>query len=501
MQPTIRPIQYPEYPLLQDFLYHAIFLPPGAEQPPREVIFQPSLSIYVDDFGQPDDCGLVAVSDNMIVGAAWTRIVPGHGHIDDETPELAISVLPAFRGQGTGTALLVNLFEHLREQGYMRISLSVQKSNPALRLYKRLGYQIFRENTEDIIMVKELADPQSQLRVHESPADISRIRPWQTKDARDLAAALNNKNVLNNLRDGIPFPYTKRDAAAYIRAMQNAEPDSQYPFAVTLDDKAIGSISVVRRDNIHHLTAELGYYVAEDHWHKGIMTEAVRQICAYVFENTNIVRIFAEPFAHNRASCRVLEKAGFRLEGKQRQNAVKNGVTLDMMLYSRLRTYPIRPLDEDDIEPALALVWQVFSEFVAPEYTSEGIAEFKAFIGPAAVLAAMKNAELRLWGAFDNNVHTGSTELAGVVAVKQPLHISLLFVDKQHHGRGIARALLETAETDAEAEAAGGGLRTRTVTVHSSPNAASVYRRLGFVSTDTEKTVNGLRFIPMERQM
>ena len=108
-------------------------------------------------------------------------------------------------------------------------------------------------------------------------------------------------------------------------------------FAVTVDNKAIGSITVFRQENIHKLTAELGYYIAEEYWGKGIMTEAVKQICEYVFNNSDIIRIFAEPFADNTASCRVLEKAGFQLEGVLKSNALKNGKIIDMKMYALIK--------------------------------------------------------------------------------------------------------------------------------------------------------------------
>lgn len=135
------------------------------------------------------------------------------------------------------------------------------------------------------------------------------IRKWRVEDAADLALALNNKNILNNLRDGLSYPYTKKDAEDYISAMLQSDENTTYAFAITVEDKAIGSIGVFRKDNIHCRTAEMGYYVAEPFWGQGIGTSAVQQTCRYVFEHTDIIRIFAEPFAYNTASCRILEKA------------------------------------------------------------------------------------------------------------------------------------------------------------------------------------------------
>ena len=156
-------------------------------------------------------------------------------------------------------------------------------------------------------------------------------------DSKELAAALSNKKILDNLRDGLPYPYTEQDGQDFISAMLAADEDDTFAFAVTVDNKVIGSIGAFRQGNIHRQTAELGYYIAEEYWGKGIMTEAVKQLCDYVFSHTDIIRIFAEPFAFNAASCRVLEKAGFQYEGTLRSNAVKNGKVLDMKMYARLK--------------------------------------------------------------------------------------------------------------------------------------------------------------------
>jgi len=157
MNITVREIVKTEYPLLEDFLYNAIFLPPGTDKPPREIIFKPECYIYIDGFGdKPGDCGVVAEQDGKIIGAAWTRIIPAYGHIDNDTPELATSVLAEYRGKGVGTMLMNRLFELLRKRGYCRTSLAVQQKNAAVRFYQRLGYETIRENDEEFIMVKDL---------------------------------------------------------------------------------------------------------------------------------------------------------------------------------------------------------------------------------------------------------------------------------------------------------------------------------------------------------
>ena len=164
-----------------------------------------------------------------------------------------------------------------------------------------------------------------------------KIRIWRTTDAKSLSVLLNNKNILNNLRDGLPFPYSEKDALDYINAMLNADKNSVFAFAIVYDGEVVGSIGIFRQQNIHFKTAELGYYIGEKFWNKGIATVAVKQTCDYVFENTDIIRIYAEPFARNLASCRVLEKAGFVCEGTLHANAVKCGVVEDMKMYAKIK--------------------------------------------------------------------------------------------------------------------------------------------------------------------
>lgn len=164
-----------------------------------------------------------------------------------------------------------------------------------------------------------------------------KIRKWELRDAKDLAAAISNEKVQDNLRDGLPYPYTEQNGVEFISAMLSADEEETFAFAITVDNRVAGSIGVFRQGNIHRQTAELGYYIAEEYWGKGIMTDAVRQICAHVFDKSDIIRIYAEPFAYNTASCRVLEKAGFQYEGTLRNNAVKKGRVIDMKMYSLLK--------------------------------------------------------------------------------------------------------------------------------------------------------------------
>lgn len=156
MEYRIREIRQEEYAILDEFLYEAIFIPEGIEAPPKSIIKQPELQVYVSDFGRKDDCCLVAEAAGKIVGAVWTRIMNDYGHIDDSTPSFAISLYKDFRGQGIGTALMEEMLAMLKERGYKKASLSVQKANYAHRLYLKLGFTVVEENEEEYIMVVTL---------------------------------------------------------------------------------------------------------------------------------------------------------------------------------------------------------------------------------------------------------------------------------------------------------------------------------------------------------
>lgn len=157
MDYTIREIQKQEYPLLDHFLYEAIFMPEGIEPPPKTIITSPELQVYVNRFGESkEDRGLVAEVDGKIVGAVWVRIMNDYGHIDDETPSLAISLYKEYRGLGIGTAMMKDILALLKSNGYKQVSLSVQKNNYAAKLYLKVGFEIVKESDEEYIMVNYL---------------------------------------------------------------------------------------------------------------------------------------------------------------------------------------------------------------------------------------------------------------------------------------------------------------------------------------------------------
>ncbi len=156
MDYRIREIRENEYYVLSEFLYEAIFISVGMEKPPKAIIEQPELQVYIADFGKSDDWCLVAEVKGKIVGAVWVRVMDDYGHIDDETPSFAMSLYEEYRNMGIGTALMRDMLEFLKNKGYKQTSLSVQKANYAARMYQKVGFEVIDENEEEYIMVCRL---------------------------------------------------------------------------------------------------------------------------------------------------------------------------------------------------------------------------------------------------------------------------------------------------------------------------------------------------------
>ena len=156
MDYRIREIRENEYYVLSEFLYEAIFIPVGMEKPPKAIIEQPELQVYIADFGKSDDWCLVAEVKEKIVGAVWVCVMDDYGHIDDETPSFAMSLYEEYRNMGIGTALMRDMLEFLKNKGYKQTSLSVQKANYAVRMYQKVGFEVIDKNEEEYIMVCRL---------------------------------------------------------------------------------------------------------------------------------------------------------------------------------------------------------------------------------------------------------------------------------------------------------------------------------------------------------
>lgn len=153
MEYSIRPMAESEYPLLSDFLYEAIFIPEGVAQPSRAIIEKPELQVYIKDFGRKHgDIAFAAEVGGKIVGAVWGRIMNDYGHIDDNTPSLAISLYEEYRGKGIGTALMRKITAAYADKGFKKLSLAVQKANYAVKMYEKVGFKTVSENDEEYIM-------------------------------------------------------------------------------------------------------------------------------------------------------------------------------------------------------------------------------------------------------------------------------------------------------------------------------------------------------------
>lgn len=157
------------------------------------------------------------------------------------------------------------------------------------------------------------------------------LRPWQPEDSPSLAKHANNINVWNNLRDGFPHPYTSFDADSFINmAIQKPLVED---LAIIVDSNAVGGIGFVPGTDIERISAEIGYWLSETYWGEGIMSSAIKDFANYVFDNTGIIRLFATIFEFNKASERVLQKAGFNKVGILHNSAIKNGKVIDMLYY------------------------------------------------------------------------------------------------------------------------------------------------------------------------
>ena len=161
------------------------------------------------------------------------------------------------------------------------------------------------------------------------------IRDWQVNDAPSIAEYANNRKIWINLRDSFPHPYRLQDAKSFITCAIEANPTTV--FAIATKSEAIGSIGLMLGKDVHRHTAEMGYWLAEPFWGKGIMTQAVSSLADFAIHDLKLHRVFAEPYITNPASARVLEKAGFICEGILRSNVLKDGKILDQFLYSFVR--------------------------------------------------------------------------------------------------------------------------------------------------------------------
>lgn len=169
----------------------------------------------------------------------------------------------------------------------------------------------------------------------EFPLTKATLRPWTLNDAESLSIHANNIKIANNLRNGFPHPYTLKDAIAWL---QGAKENPNLLLAITINNEAIGGIGIIYQTDVYHKSAEIGYWLSENYWGQGIMTEAIKTLVSHTFNNSDIHRIYAGIFESNIASARVLEKAGFKLEAIHKKAVFKKRVFMNEHLYAIFKT-------------------------------------------------------------------------------------------------------------------------------------------------------------------
>jgi len=174
------------------------------------------------------------------------------------------------------------------------------------------------------------------------------VRSWRMADAEPLARHADNRKIWLNLRDAFPHPYTRHDAREFIQSVSNRTPETT--FAIAVNGEPVGCVGFVLRPDVERVSAEIGYWLAEPFWGRGIATDALVALTDYAIATYALTRIYALPFAWNAASCRVLEKAGYRLEARLHRSAIKNGVITDQMQYAFV-VPDTATISEDDPPP------------------------------------------------------------------------------------------------------------------------------------------------------
>lgn len=161
------------------------------------------------------------------------------------------------------------------------------------------------------------------------------LRELTLTDAESLAQHLNNKKIWNNLRDALPYPYTIEDAKEFIKLIEKEPLLTCY--GIVVDGKVVGNIGFTQNRDIERFTAEVGYYLGEAYWGQGIMSAALKSAIGNYFASTDVIRLFATPFIHNKASAKVLEKAGFTLKCTLEKAVYKNNQFIDMLYFEKIK--------------------------------------------------------------------------------------------------------------------------------------------------------------------
>ena len=249
------------------------------------------------------------------------------------------------RRQGLGERLMLAIEDEARGAGFVLLTLDAKRGEAAERLYHRLGwipvgtiprYALDADGAtphDAVVFYKSLerAGDRTEGRVI-ARLTHALVRSWREEDAPSLAAHADNRNVWRHLRDRFPSPYTLADARAFIRTALASTPETV--FAISVEDAAVGGIGFTLHEDVERVSAEIGYWLGEAFWGRGIVTEALAAVTVFAARTHGLTRVFAVPFEGNVASFRVLEKAGYVLEGCMKRSAIKDGRVVDQRLYA-----------------------------------------------------------------------------------------------------------------------------------------------------------------------
>ena len=311
MDYIIRNMREDERCLLEEFLYQAIYVPESFEgEVPRDIVRDdPKCRAAYEGFGSlPDDRALVAVVDGEAVGACWVRTTGEYGHIDDATPSFSISLFQEFRGRGIGTELMQRMLDDLLRAGYARASLSVQKENPAARLYARLGFRSVGNGADETewLMIRELNEPFTLIET-----DRLILRPWLASDAEHLFSLASDPEI--GPAAGW-LPHESVEESAKIIETVFATPET---YAVVLKESGalVGCVGFNAGDaasmSLSDGELELGYWIGRPFWGRGYAVEAARALVERGFGELRLHGMHAAYFDGNVRSRRVLDKLGF----------------------------------------------------------------------------------------------------------------------------------------------------------------------------------------------
>ena len=311
MDYIIRNMCEDEWHLLEEFLFQAIYVPEGFEgEVPRDIVRDdPKCRAAYEDFGSlPNDRALVAVVDGKVVGACWVRTTDVYGHIDNATPSFSISLFDEFRGRGIGTELMQRMLDDLLCAGYARASLSVQKENPAVRLYARLGFRIVGNGADETewLMIRELNKPFTLIET-----DRFILRPWFASDAESLFSLASDSEI--GPAAGW-LPHESVEESAKIIETVFATPET-YAVVLKKSGALVGCVGFNAGDAasmpLSDGELELGYWIGKPFWGRGYAVEAARALVERGFGELRLHGIHAAYFDGNVRSRHVLDKLGF----------------------------------------------------------------------------------------------------------------------------------------------------------------------------------------------